>query len=69
MTRLPFETVKKLDNLLGGDPVTEEAILMFIQRRWKATNLFEIPAHVAEEILLRPKDFISAALHAQMTPF
>ena len=59
--RLTVATVERLHTLLGGDPVTEEMILVFIAHQYGARNLFYVPAHVTAQILKRPADFIRAA--------
>ena len=59
--RLTVATVERLHTLLGGDPVTEEMILLFIAHKYGARNLFYLPANVTAQILNRPADFIRAA--------
>jgi hypothetical protein len=59
--RLSPREVLRLEQALGGDPVTEEMILRFIGARWGARNLFYLPPKVAAEALRRPADFIRAA--------
>ena len=59
--RLSPDLVKRLERVIGGDPVTEEEILRFIGSRYGAENLFYLPRPVAAEILKRPADFIRAA--------
>ena len=58
--RLPVEQVRRLERILGGDPVTEEMVLRFIVARYAAKNLFHLPANVATQILRRPQDFLHA---------
>ncbi len=60
-TRLPVAVVARLERLVGGDPVTEWEILLFIGHRYGARSLFYLPPHVAEQVLKRPADFIRAA--------
>ena len=59
--RLAVQTVERLHRSVGGDPVTEELILRFIDLHWGARNLFRLPPTVAAEILKRPADFVRAA--------
>ena len=59
--RLPVQTVERLHRSVGGDPLTEELILRFIDLHWGARNLLRLPPTVAAEILKRPADFIRAA--------
>jgi hypothetical protein len=59
--RLAVHTVERLHRLLAGDARVEAMILCFIADRYGAKSLFELPAHVAREILKRPGDFIQAA--------
>ena len=61
--RLWPRDVERLHRVLAGDPVTEAAILQFIEARWGARNLFYLPPSVADEVLGRPADFIRAAKH------
>jgi hypothetical protein len=63
--RLSVQTVERLHRLLAGDPATEQAIMDFIQARWQARDLFDIPERVAREIINRPTDFIRAAKEHQ----
>jgi hypothetical protein len=58
---LDAETVRRLERVLGGDPVTEALILAFIAERYGAETLLDLPAKVAAAILQRPADFIRAA--------
>ena len=58
---LPVQSVERLHQALGGDPVTEAVVLRFIGVRWGARNLFYLPAKVAAEAVRRPGDFIRAA--------
>lgn len=59
--RLPLPTVERLHQALGGDPVTEALVLRFIEDRWGAETLFDLPPKVASEALRRPADFLRAA--------
>jgi hypothetical protein len=61
MNRLSPREVLRLEQALGGDPVTEDIVLRFIGARWEALNLFHLPARVAAEALRRPGDFMRAA--------
>jgi hypothetical protein len=64
--RLLPRDVERLHRVLGGDPVTEEAVLRFIAARYGARSLALLPANVAVAILKRPGDFLRAAkLHWQ----
>ena len=56
--RLPVATVRQLDRVLGGDPVTEELVIEYIGARWGATSLFYVPPDKAAKILKGPADFI-----------
>lgn len=56
--RLPLATVRHLDRVLGGDPVTEDLVVQYIGARWGARNLFYVPRDKAAEILKNPADFI-----------
>jgi hypothetical protein len=61
---LPRE-VERLQRVLGGDHVTEEAVLRFIAARYGRSLVF-LPANVGAAILKRPGDFLRAAkLHWQ----
>ena len=55
------ETVRRIEDAVGGDPVTEGMILRFIADTHGAAHLGHLPAKVAGEILRRPADFIRAA--------
>lgn len=59
--RLSAGTVKRIERLVGGDPVTEERILRFIRARYGATSLIYLPPQAAAQVLKRPADFIRAA--------
>jgi hypothetical protein len=59
--RVSADTVRRMERLVGGDPVTEEQILRFIGARYGARNLFYLPPNVAAEVCKRPTDFIRAA--------
>ena len=56
--RLPVATVRHLDRVLGGDPVTEDLVIQYIVARWGATSLFYVPRDKAADILKNPADFI-----------
>ena len=58
---LDAETVRRLERVLGGDPVTEALILAFIAERYGAETLLDLPPKVAAAILQRPAGFIRAA--------
>jgi diadenosine tetraphosphate (Ap4A) HIT family hydrolase len=58
---LNTERVRRLEQLLGGDPVTEGHVLVFIKNKFGARNLAEIPEKTAKEIFRRPADFLVAA--------
>ena len=58
--RLSVQTVERLHRLLGGDAHAEDRVLRFIEARYRAKNLFYLPADVAREIGKRPADFIRA---------
>jgi len=66
---LPPATCWELMRLLGGDPETEQAVMMFIRRRWNVTNLWRLPERVANEVLKRPADFIARAKAESNQPF
>jgi len=55
--------------LLGGDPETEQAIMVFIRRKWGVKNLWRIPARIADEIIKRPADFLKRAKDEANQPF
>lgn len=57
---LTTEQVRRLEQLLGGDPVTEGHVLIFIKSKFGARNLQEIPEKTASEICKRPSDFLKA---------
>ena len=59
--RLPVSTVQRIERLVGGDVVTEDQILRFIQARYGAKNLLCLPPHVAAQVCKRPADFVRAA--------
>jgi len=59
--RLRACDVQRIQDAVGGDPVTEEMILRFIADKYGAKNLLHIPPKVAAEILRRPVEFIRAA--------
>ena len=56
--RLPLATVRQLDRVLGGDPVTEGLVIDYIGERWEARSLFYVPPDKAAKILRGPADFI-----------
>ncbi|MGZ4973505.1 MAG: hypothetical protein ACXWKG_12765 [Limisphaerales bacterium] len=58
--RLSVADVKRLERLLGGDPVTEAMVIGFIGEKYAAKNLFYVPHKVAGEIFKRPNDFLRA---------
>ena len=58
---IPVATVRRIERLVGGDPVTEDQILRFIGAQYGAENLLYLPPHVAAQVLKRPADFIRAA--------
>jgi hypothetical protein len=60
-SRISAGTVRRIERLVGGDPVTEDQILRFIGARYGAESLLELPPPVAAEVLRRPADFIRAA--------
>jgi hypothetical protein len=69
MLMTPLPTVEALHRALGGDPLTEAAILRFIADRYQARTLAHLPPRVAEQALSRPKDFLRAAKqHAAPAP-
>jgi hypothetical protein len=59
--RLRPHEVERLHGAIGGDPVTEEAVLLFIGSQYRARSLFYLPPTVAEKILQRPAAFLRAA--------
>jgi hypothetical protein len=59
--RISAAKVQRIERLVGGDVVTEEQILRFIEARYGARSLVFLPPHVAAEVLKRPGDFIRAA--------
>ena len=59
--RLPVLVVQRIERLVGGDLVTEDQVLRFIEARYGAKSLLYVPRHVAVEILKRPADFVRAA--------
>ena len=59
--RLSVQTVERLHTVLAGDPRTEAMIIQFIQQRYNAASLLELPVKVANEVFRRPTDFIRAA--------
>lgn len=61
--RIPIELVREIDRAVGGDPVTEQAIMEFIEAHYGAINLTLIPLKAAQSILARPVAFIAAAKH------
>lgn len=67
--RLTIETVQNMERLIGGDPVTEQLILNFIEKKWKVPDLMRLPVKVAQNILNRPTDFIAAAKRFESQPF
>ena len=56
--RLPVATGRRLDRVLGGDPMTEELVVQYIEARWRAKNLVYVPREKAAKILKNPADFI-----------
>ncbi len=58
--RLPLATVRHLDRVLGGDPVTEDLVVQYIAARWGARNLFYVPRDKAADILKNPAAFIGS---------
>lgn len=59
--KLTAQTVERLHRVVGGDARVEEMILRFIAHRYGAKSLVYLPAHVAQQILKRPADFLRAA--------
>ena len=59
--RLSVQTVELLHRHLAGDARTEAMIIRFIEHRYGAKSLLELPPHVAREVFKRPTDFIRAA--------
>ena len=59
--RLSVQTVRRLHRLLQVDVEIEGMILDFIQAKYGARTLFNIPENVAQGIIDRPWDFIKAA--------
>jgi hypothetical protein len=57
---IPVGTVMRIQALLSGDSATEEAVAHYIKAHWNADSLRDLPAHVAREICLRPRDFLRA---------
>lgn len=66
---IPVWQVENLHKVIGGDPETEEAIMVFIRRKWGAKSLCYLPENVANEILRRPADFIAKAKKEANNPF
>ena len=62
-------TVNALHKHLAGDPATEEAVLLFIRRKWGAKTLAHLPEKVANEILKRPGDFLARVKLEANHPF
>jgi hypothetical protein len=60
MMRLSVQVVEHLHRLLGGDARVEEMALEFIEDKYGAKNLPQLPAQVAKQIIKRPADFIRA---------
>jgi len=60
--RVSVRTVEHLHRLLGGNARMEGMVLQFIEDRYGARSLLELPPHVAMEILRRPNDFRRAAI-------
>jgi len=54
---------------LGGDPETEQAVMVFIYRKWGVKNLWRLPARIADEIIKRPADFLKRAKDEANQPF
>jgi len=54
-------TVRRIERLVGGDPVLEDQVLRFIKGRYGAEDLLGLPRTVAEEVCRRPGDFVRAA--------
>lgn len=59
--RLRASEVDALHRVIGGDLVTEWAVLRFIAARYGARSLFFLPRNVAAEIKNRPGDFLRVA--------
>lgn len=59
-SRLPVETVIRIDRQFAGDPDLEQKILGYIFEKFGARGLFYIPEHAAKQMLKRPADFVSA---------
>ena len=53
--------VDALHRVIGGDVMTEWAVLRFIAARYGARSLFFLPRNVAAGIKNRPGDFLRAA--------
>lgn len=58
--RLSAFAVERLHALLGGDPRTEEMVLLFVREKYSAKNLLALPENVAAQVLSRPTDFLRA---------
>lgn len=66
---LPPTTCWELMRQLGGDPETEQAVMVFIRRKWGVKNLWRLPARIADEIIKRPADFLKRAKDEANQPF
>ena len=60
-TSVDAATGRRLERLLGGDPITEQIVLNYIAARWSARTLLFIPPAIAAAIIARPPAFIAAA--------
>jgi hypothetical protein len=59
-TKLPVQTVERLQRLVGGEARMEMMVLRFIADRYGARSLIYLPLPVAREVLKRPADFLRA---------
>jgi hypothetical protein len=59
--RITVQTVTRLHQLFGGNATNEQTVLVFIQAKYGAANLSQLPAAVAKAAIARPDDFLRAA--------
>lgn len=58
--RLPVSVVEHLHRLVGGDARVEAMVLRFIADKYSASDLTQLPAAIASQIIKRPADFLAA---------
>ena len=58
-TRVSVSDVLRMERVIGGDPVTEDLVLRFIQQECGARSLCYVPSSWVTAIAHRPQDFLA----------